>query len=132
MATNLYSKIGEMDYDGLITNIIPAIQTAGGTVAKLTEAATYARGTMLAKSTNDHRLYILGSAASEGDTLTPDCILCDDEDIGTSADVPAAVYTAGCFNPDKVTVADGYTITEADKDKLRERGIVFKAASPEN
>jgi len=132
MAKNLYSKIGEMDYDGLITNIIPAIQTAGGTVAKLTAAATYVRGTVLAKSTTSGKLYILGTAAAEGDTLTPDCVLCDDEDIGTSADVPVAVYTAGCFDPNKVTVLDGYTITEANKDKLRERGIVFKAAFPEN
>ena len=132
MAQNLNRKIGEMAYDGLIANIIPPIQTAGGTVAKLSAAATYGRGTVLAKSANTAKLYILGSEATEGDTLTPDCILCDNEDIGTSADVAVAVYTGGCFNPNKVTVADGYTMTEADKDKLRERGIVFKAAFPEN
>ena len=41
-----------------------------------------------------------------------------------------AVYKAGCFDLEKLTVAEGYTVTEADKDKLRERGIVFKSVSP--
>ncbi len=193
MANNLYRKVGEMDYDGLIANIIPQIQVSGGTITRLGAAATYTRGTVLAKSSITHQLVILGTEAaaavvaadavygitsdaaivsgktyytrsgSEGsyvytpvaspaveniatyyeittpaveaqdaEILTPDCILCDNEDIGISADVPVAVYTAGCFNTDKVTVADGYTMTEADKDKLRERGIVFKAAFPAN
>ena len=29
----------------------------------------------------------------------------------------------GCFNEDAMTVDDEYTITQADKDTLRERGI---------
>lgn len=127
MSDNLYRKIGEMEYDNLISGMNPVTLVSGGTIAKLTEAATYMRGTVFAKSTNDHMLYILGTQAPEGDSLTPDCILCDDKDIGTSADVPTAIYIAGCFNPDKVTVSNGYTMTEADKDKLRERGIIFKA-----
>ncbi len=65
----------------------------------------------------------LPAVASVDEILTPDCILCDDTEIGTSADVNAAVFTAGCFNEDALTVADEYTMTEADKDKLRERGI---------
>lgn len=32
---------------------------------------------------------------------------------------------AGCFNPDKLTVKDSYTMTEADKDALRMRDIVL-------
>ena len=59
-------------------------------------------------------------------------ILCDDTEVGTSDDVNAAVYIAGCFDPDKCTVASGYTLTDADKDKLRELGIIFKAASAAN
>ena len=54
--------------------------------------------------------------------------LCDDIEVGT-ADEKVAVYTAGCFNIDRVTVADSYTITDGDKDNLRMRGIVFKAAA---
>lgn len=123
---NLSNNIGKMEYDGLITDIIPQVQVRGGVIAALSEAATYKRGTILAKSAKDGKLYILGSTA---DTLTADCILCDDTEIGTSEDVSVEVYTAGCFDLNKLTADDGYTITEADKDKLRERGIVFKAAS---
>ena len=68
--------------------------------------------------------------AAANETLTPDCILCDDVEVGTSADEKVSVYTAGCFNADKVTVGTGYTITEGDKDNLRMRGIVFKAPAP--
>ena len=57
----------------------------------------------------------------------PDCILCDDVTVGTDADVEVAVYKGGCFDPGKVTVKSGYTITAADKDKLRTYGIIFKA-----
>ena len=128
----LGKKLGEMAYDGLITNLTPPVQVFGGTICKLSAEATYPRGTLLAKSTKDGKLYILGTTAASGDTLTPDCILCDETVVSTAEDVPAAVYTAGCFDPEKVTVAEEYTLTEADKDKLRERGIVYKAASPAN
>lgn len=40
-------------------------------------------------------------------------------------DETVAVYLAGCFNPDKLTVKDSYTMTEADKDALRMRDIVL-------
>lgn len=118
-------KLGEMAYDGLITDLTPPVQVRGGTISKPAEAATYKRGTLLGK--ND-----AGVLSLYDGTTTPDCILCDDTEIGTGADTPVTVYTAGCFDPGKVTVADGYTLTEADKDKLRERGIVFKTASLAN
>ena len=35
----------------------------------------------------------------------------------------------GCFDPETLTVASNYTITEADKDVLRERGIYLAAKS---
>ena len=130
--SDLYRKVGEMEFDGLITNPTPTVQVSGGIISKLVTAETLIRGTILAKSTSDHKLYILGSTAASSDTLTPDCILCDDVDVGTSSDVNVPVYTAGCFNPDKLTVKSGYTISEADKDKLRERGIVFKSANAAN
>ena len=52
--------------------------------------------------------------------------------VGTDADEKVAVYTAGCFDPDKVTVAESYTISQTDKDNLRMRGIVFKDAAAAN
>ena len=116
--TNLSKKLGEMDFDGLLTDIKPAPEVRGGTI--------------LAKSSGtggDGKLVALGTTAVSNETLTPDCVLCDDVEIGTAADENAAVYTAGCFDPDKVSVASGYSITDGDKDNLCMRGIVFKAAA---
>lgn len=119
----LHNKLGEMEYDGLITGLNPPKRVAGGTIAKLTAAATYKRGTLLGKDDT-------GALSIFDGTNTPDCILCDDTEIGTTEDVKVTVYEAGCFDPEKLTVAEGYTLTQANKDKLRERGIVLKAASP--
>lgn len=126
----LATKLGEMEYDNLLIGTIPPVQTAGGTIRKLSAEATLKRGTILAKSSTDNKLVVLGTAAGSGETLTAYCILCDDMDVGTTADETVPVYTGGCFNSNKVIVADGYTITEADKDNLRMRDIVLKAAAP--
>jgi hypothetical protein len=116
----LRNKLGEMEYDGLVAGLNPPVRVDGGTIGKLTEAAVLKRGK--AEDTGLLSLY--------GGTGTPDCILCDDTEIGADEDVTTAVYKAGCFDLEKLTVAEGYTVTEADKDKLRERGIVFKSVSP--
>lgn len=124
MAKHLNDKVGSMEYDKLIAGITPPVKVASGIITKLSAAATYPRGTVLCRSTGgDGKLKILGTTAVENETLTPDCILCDDEDIGTDADANVAVYVMGCFNEDALTVDDEYTITQADKDTLRERGI---------
>ena len=132
---NLYSKVGEMEFDGLVTDINPAPVIHGATIRKLGTAATLVRGTILAKSSGsagDGKLVVLGNTAASNETLTADCILCDDVDVGTSDDVTVPVYFAGCFDPDKCTVKSGYTVTEDDRTALRERGIIFKAASAAN
>ena len=106
---------------------------SGGTIRKLAEAATIKRGTILAKSSGtsgDGKLVVLGTAATGDEVLTANCILCDDVEVGTSDDMIVSVYLTGCFNTNKCIVADSYTMTEADKDALREGGIFFKAAAP--
>ena len=128
MSRNLNAKVGEMEYDNLVVDLVPEVEVRGGTIRKLAEATTLKRGTILAKSSNDNTLVVLGTAAADGETLTPDCILCDDTKVGTDADVSVSVYTAGCFNTNRVHVAYGYTITEEDFDALRKYSIVFKAA----
>lgn len=198
MSEMLSKKLGEMEYDGLVTDIIPETEVRGKTIRRLSEETKLKRGTILSKSKSDGKLVMLGSDISEGtfsatgdgsttkysliddgiipvgvsevkvngsivtsgymynqasgdlvfDTApentkaiavktvicdsVPDCILCDDVTVGTSDDVIATVYTAGCFNTDKVIVKSGYTITAADYDTLRKYGIVFKAASKAN
>ena len=122
MAKELRQKLGSMEYDGLITGLNPPVRVDGGTIAKLEAATVLKRGTLLGKSED-------GLLSVYGGTGTPDCILCDDTEVDTAEDTPVDVYAAGCFDPEKVTVAEGYTITQADRDKLRTYSIIFKAAS---
>ena len=136
MSKRLDENLGSVGYDGLIVANEPVADVLTVTIRKeATAAATYKRGTVLALSAGtagDGKLVVLGTAAVSNETLTPDCILCDDIEVGTAADEKVAVYTAGCFDIGKVTVSASYTITEGDKDNLRMRGIVFKAAAAAN
>jgi len=124
--SQLNRKIGEVDFDGLITDLNPPVEVRGRTIAKLPASRTLPRGTILARSAGNGKLYILGSVAGQDDTLTPDCVLCDDTVVGTDSDINAAVYTAGCFHTGKVTVEDAHTIAQAEFDALRTRNIVFR------
>lgn len=124
--------VDTMEYDGLISGLTPKAKVSGGTIRKLGTAATLVRGTILAKSSTDGKLVILGTTAGSGETLTADCILADDIEVGTTEDVNVAVYDMGCFDPDKLTVKDGYTIKEADNDALRMRGIYLAGKSDAN
>lgn len=123
MAEQLNRKIGEMGYEKLIAGIYPQAVKASGILASTGTEATYPRGTVMAKSTDSGKLYILGSTPTGGDTLTPDCVLCDDTAVEAADDTVTVVYTAGHFNIDALITADGYDLTEADRDKLKERGI---------
>lgn len=125
---HLNRKIGDIQpYDHLISGLTPSVRVASGTIAKGDTETTYPRGTVFARSEKDGKLYLLGSDAATGDTLTPDCILCDSITVGTETDETAAVYVMGNFNPDALTVAEDYAITQADFDRLRERGLYFSA-----
>lgn len=133
MSSTLNRKVGEMSYDGLISDLTPPVEVRGRTIAKQAAEITYKRGTVFAKGQNDEKLYILGSAeTTESGKLLQDCILCDDVIVDTTEDIPVAVYTAGCFDPDKVIVQTDYTITKTDIGELRKRNIVFKAAFDAN
>ena len=125
---DMYSSVGTYAYEKLIAGTLPPVKVGSGTIRKLGTADTLKRGTILAKSSGsagDGKLVILGTSAATNETLTPDCILTDDVEVGTSADVKAPVYVMGDFNVDAVIVATGYTITEDDKDALRQRNIYF-------
>ncbi len=122
----LSKKLGDMEFDGLVTDNVPKTQIRCGIIRKQSENTPLKRGAILAKSSADGKLVLLGTTADSGETLTPDSILCDDV-IDTSEDVSTSVYTAGCFDQQKTTVRDGYSMTQADYDTLRKYGIVFKS-----
>lgn len=125
----LSRKLGEVSYDNLFAGPTPAARTMGGVIRMEKEAAvTYKRGTLLAKSSKDAKLVILGTSAEESETLEPYGVLCDDTEVGTEADEPCAIYAEGHFNTNSLIVAEEYEITEQDKDTLRKYGIVLSAA----
>ena len=67
---NLSEKLGEMTFDGLITDIKPAPEVRGGVIRKLSAAATLKRGTILAKSSGtagDGKLVVLGKGKRDPD-----------------------------------------------------------------
>ena len=130
---NKSKLVGTMEPDDLIAGLEPAPMVHGATIRKGSAETTYKRGTIMAKSSGtagDGKLVILGSTAASSETLTADCILCDDVTVGTGADEAVAVYVGGCFNANKAIVKAEYDLTEADKDALRVRGIILKAEAP--
>ena len=132
MSRTLSRVVDTMEYDGLISGLVPEAKIGGGTIRKLGAKATLVRGTVLAKSSGsagDGKLVILGTSAASNETLTPDCILAQDIEVGTAADVNAAVFEMGCFDPEKLVVKSGHTFSAAEKDALRTRGIYLAAVS---
>ena len=128
MNRDLHEKIGEVTIENLIAGLEPRPLTHAGTIRKLSTAATLKRGTLLAKSSGtagDGKLVIFGTEAASNETLTPDCVLVDDIDVGTTDDENAVVWFAGCFNEDALIMAEGATLTEDDKDELRKKGIIL-------
>jgi len=120
----LVSRIGEIGQDNLIAKIYPTAEVTGVTIRALEAETELVRGTVMALSGTDGKLSVLGSATGASEDLTPAYILCKDVIVGTE-DVGTVAYRAGCFNPDAVTVAEGYEMTDADRDALRKYGIVF-------
>lgn len=117
---NLYDKVADVTFDGLVSDLAPQVIVGGGTIAALSSGSKeLKRGTILSKDSAG-KLAVMASGAAA------DCVLCDDVTLGTS-DIDVAVYVAGCFDPDKVIVSDGYALTESDRDTLRTKNIYFKA-----
>lgn len=61
-----------------------------------------------------------------------DCVLAEDITVGTTTDENALVYIGGCFNESELIVAEGYAISEADRDTLRTKGIILADSQSEN
>lgn len=118
--SNLYES-KTIDTDGLIYGLNPAAEAFMVTIKALSAPATLKRGTVLAIDT-DKKMVVLGSGAG-----TANCVLCDDTEVGTS-DVKALAYRTGHFAVEKLTVADSYAITAADKEALRDAGILLSNA----
>ncbi len=130
MTTELLKKLGAVSADNLIAGTDPALRVGTGKLRKNTGALK--RGTVLAKSSKDGTLVILGTAASssesDSEVLEPYGILTDDITVPEDEDVNTTIYIGGLFNTNKIILKKSYQMTEADKDTLRKYGIEFTAA----
>lgn len=129
MSKRLDENLGSVGYDGLIVANEPVADVFTVTIRKeATTAATYKRGTVLALSAGDGMLVILGSTATTNETLTANCILAEDVEVGTTADVTVLAYRTGHFARNKLAVASGYTLKATDEEELRKAGILLSDA----
>lgn len=116
MKENLVRKVGERGQDNLIAGLYPrALTTAVKVVAG---AGELARGTVLSRKED-------GTCEVMKEGGNPAYILVEPVDASGSEAVAAVAYYSGNFNPNAVTVAEGYALTAADKDTLRKYNIVF-------
>ena len=129
MSKRLDENLGSVGYDGLIVANEPVADVFTVTIRKeATAAATYKRGTVLALSAGTGKLVILGSTATTNETLTANCILAEDVEVGTTADVTVLAYRTGHFARNKLAVASGYTLKATDEEELRKTGILLSDA----
>lgn len=129
MSKRLDENLGSVGYDGLIVANEPVADVFTVTIRKeATAAATYKRGTVLALSAGTGKLVILGSTATTNETLTANCILAEDVEVGTTADVTVLAYRTGHFARNKLAVASGYTLKATDEEDLRKAGILLSDA----
>lgn len=129
MSKRLDENLGSVGYDGLIVANEPVADVFTVTIRKeAAAAATYKRGTVLALSAGDGKLVILGSTATTNEPLTANCILAEDVEVGTTADVTVLAYRTGHFARNKLAVASGYTLKATDEEELRKAGILLSDA----
>lgn len=129
MSKRLDENLGSVGYDGMIVANEPVADVFTVTIRKeATAAATYKRGTVLALSAGTGKLVILGSTATTNETLTANCILAEDVEVGTTADVTVLAYRTGHFARNKLAVASGYTLKATDEEELRKAGILLSDA----
>lgn len=127
-----YERIEASKHDGLIVDINPPADVMAVKIRKETSAAaTLKRGTVLALSTGtagDGEYVILGTAAASDEVLTANCILAEDVEVGTAAAATALAYRTGHFAKDKLIVASSASFGAADKEALRDVGILVSDA----
>lgn len=131
MTKRLDENLGSVDYDGLIISNEPTADVFSVTIRKGAAAETLKRGTVLALSggtAGDGKMVILGTEAAANETVTANCVLCDDTEIGTGADVTALAYRTGHLARNKLIVKTGYTMTANDEEELRKGGILLSDA----
>jgi hypothetical protein len=117
-----------MEYDGLIVDNTPVADVFSVTLRK--GQGVLRRGSVLAISSADRAMVLLGTDPVTGETLTANCILSDYTDTGTADDVHGIAYRTGHFNRNGVITAATTTLGADDEEHLRKGGILLSDALP--
>lgn len=117
----LASKFDGVTYDELFGGTAVAAMTANVTIAALSAAASYKRGTLLGVVTASGKYAIVDSAATTGEEVAS-VVLAKDIEVGTD-DVVATVYIRGIFNREKLVVKAESDSASAHEQELRKVGI---------
>ena len=113
--------IGTFAYDGLIIDGKHDLDVKTITIT-VAIGTTYARGTLIG---SDAKIYA-GAGEDKDAPIAPDCILTD-EVVGTGAAVNVTAYKSGNFNKGALIVGASYTLTDADVETLRTKGIFVES-----
>lgn len=131
MSKRLDETIGAVGFDNLINGQYPPAEVFTVKIRKATEAKIYKRGTVLALSAGtagDGLRVILGTTAKSNETLTANCVLADDVEVGTASDAVATAYRTGHFSENSLITDNSHAISETDKEALRSAGILLSDA----
>lgn len=121
MATKrLDETLGAMGYDNLFVENVPESDVVA---VKLTVAGVVKRGTVISGTPGGEDFAALAAAANATKALY---VLADDVD--TSVDVVGIAYRTGHFNRGALIVGSSYTLTAADEEILRGKGILLSDA----
>lgn len=117
--SRLDANLGTVGFDNLINSPTPGAEVFSVQVAA--GQGVLERGTLLAAADGG---MVKISAATTGKA---NAVLEEDVDT-TGGAVTATAYRTGHFNANALKVADGYEITAADKEALRNAGILLSDA----
>lgn len=120
MTKRLDEVIDTMEYDGLIITNIPESDVV--TVKLAAGNGVLKRGTVVTGTPDGELAPVKAALVATNGTY----ILTDDTD--TTVATVATAYRTGHFARNKVIVADGYTLTAADEEVLRNAGILLSIA----
>lgn len=118
----LANTMDGVTYDELFGGTAVEALTANVTIAKLSAAATYKRGTLLGVVTASGKYAIVDSKASTGEQVAS-VVLAQDVAVGTENDVATTVYTRGIFNREKLVVKESDDNATKHEQELRKVGI---------
>lgn len=138
MERRLDENLGSVDFDNLIAGMYPPAEVFHVELAA--GQGILARGTLLALK-SDGIMEMIATAttgkanavlAEPTDTGVPVVKTQAEDEQTTTTTEPETVigiaYRTGHFNTNRLIVADGYTITAADKEALRVAGILISDA----